>query len=230
MPKPQFTLLATVLAGGVALAGPIDKNVITPEPVCGPFYVSAYGGGSFFDDSTYGASNGNNVSARTSFDNGWIAGLAFGIRTDRQFRFEVDLNHTQSPADFGTANFFGTNLINGSVGGDVERTSVFLNAVKEFGTGRIHPYAGAGIGLTNVQGNYLTPGFFGSQVGEVDDVVLGYQFMGGVAYDLGSCLQTYLEYRLMGQGNTEDSTFLGTYGSTDFGWGQHVILGARWFF
>ncbi len=226
MKTPQFILALSLAAGGFAFAGPIDKNVITPEPVCGPWYVSAYGGGSFFDGASY---SGNFTQANVDFDNGWIAGLAVGMRTANFWRFELDVNHSQSPASNGSASFFGFPFIDGPLGGDVERTSVLLNAVKEFGTGSLRPYLGAGIGLTNVQADILDPSFFGP-VGSADDVVLGYQFIGGIAYDLTQCLQAYAEYRLMGQGDVEDATFLGTYGSADFGWGQHAILGLRWFF
>jgi len=33
--------------------------------------------------------------------------------------------------------------------GNVQRSSLFVNAVKEFGQGRLHRYVGAGLGLTN---------------------------------------------------------------------------------
>ena len=295
MSKPQFILAATLLGSGLALAGPIDKNVITPEPVCGPWYVSVYGGASFFDSADFTGTDyafgpnanghikdfGNgrfypderigDTTGTLNLDNGWIVGGAVGIRTQRQWRFELDINHTQSPFDDGTlvsggANFYdpeyqpatdghgnerppgdaGVSSVGGRMYGNVQRSSLFINAVKEFGQGRLHPYIGAGLGLTNanVDGTLI----FGHP-NDTDDahqgfsdetfvrrynaeqVVLGYQAMAGLAFDLTSCLQAYAEYRLMGQGDISDvGTFSDLYGSLDLGWAQHLILGMRYSF
>jgi opacity protein-like surface antigen len=229
MKRFPFLLSVPLLLGGSLVAEPVsDKMVVEPEPVCGPWYVSAYGGGSFFDSSTFSDGLNNTV---VNLDNGWIAGGAVGLRTNGGMRFELDVNFAQSPADdsipalgFPTAN----------LGGEIERNSLMVNAVKEFGKGRIHPYAGAGIGFTHVQADLFSD-FFGARflAGEADETVLGYQFMGGFAFDVLDCLQAYAEYRLMGQGDLEDATigiFGGTLNSADLGWGQHILLGVRWFF
>jgi len=89
-------------------------------------YISAYGGGSFFDsadftgtDYAFGPSSTGHIkdngfqrfypeerigktNGTFNLDNGWIVGGAVGIRTQRQWRFELDINHTQSPFDDGT--------------------------------------------------------------------------------------------------------------------------------
>jgi len=312
MSKPQFILAATLVGSGLAFAGPIDKNVITPEAVCGPWYISAYGGGSFFDsadftgtDYAFGPNSAGHIrtwdlndpnppfndfpntatpgnryypdreigktTGKLNMDYGWIVGGAVGFRTQRQWRFELDINHTQSPFDNGTlvsggANFYdpdyqpatdgngnptppgdaGVSSVSGRMYGNVQRSSLFINAVKEFGQNRVHPYVGAGLGLTNanVGGTLLFghPNDFDDAHQSFSDetfvrrynaeqVVLGYQMMAGLAYDFTDCIQAYGEYRLMGQGEISDvGTFSDLYGSLDLGWAQHIILGVRYFF
>lgn len=213
MKKTQFILAVTLLASGVAFAGTYEKMVVTPEPVCGPWYVAAYGGGAFYD--TLEASRDDIEVGTIGLDNGWVVGGAVGLRTDAAWRFELDLNHSQAG--------FDTIVDQDDLGGwgDVERTSLMVNAVKEFEALQflgLTPYLGAGIGLTNVE--------FG---GLIDETVLGYQFMGGLVYDLTECLQVFAEYRLIGQGDLED---YGPYpfGNIDAGWTQQVLMGVRWFF
>ena len=208
MKKSQFILAVTLLAGSVAFAGTYEKMVVTPQPACGPWYVSAFGGGSFFDTPEYtrGAFN-----TTVGVDNGWIIGGAVGLRTDKAWRFEAELIHAQSPFD---APFVG----------EIERTSVMVNAVKEFPALQflgLTPYLGAGIGLTNVQIDAISPM-------ADDELVLGYQFMTGLVFDLTDCLQAYAEYRVSSQGDLEDAQLAGS--NVDLGWTQHAILGVRWFF
>ena len=215
MKKTQFILAVTLLAGGIAFAGgDYKKMVVTPEP-CGPWYVSAFGGGSFFDTPAYtiGA-----VTTNRGVDNGWIVGGAVGLRTQDAWRFELELNHTESPLDAVLVQRQAFQV------GEIERTSMMVNAVKEFPALQflgLTPYLGAGIGLTNVQLDAIT----GIQD---DEMVLGYQFMGGLVCDLTDCLQAYAEYRLASQGDLEDAVAAGS--TIDLGWAQHVILGVRWFF
>jgi opacity protein-like surface antigen len=196
MKKSQFILAVTLLASGVAFAGTYEKMVVTPQP-CGPWYVSAYGGGSFYDDAQFVAAPGSD-----GLNSGWIIGGAVGLRTDKAWRFELDLNQAHSSFD--------------ALRGEIERTSLMVNAVKELNALQflgLTPYLGAGIGLTNVNDTF----------GGFEQTVLGYQFMGGLVYDLTDCLQAFAEYRLQGQGNADDVGY-------DLGWAQHVILGVRWFF
>ena len=212
MKKSQFILAVTLLAGGLAYAGTYEKMVVTPEPACGPWYVSAYGGGTFYDDAEVSI---NNVALGTAgFDNGWMMGAAVGLRTDKDWRFEADLSFNKAPLD--------------GLPGEIERTSLMVNAVKEFSALPflgLASYLGAGIGLTNVESDLV------NGLGAADQTVLGYQFLGGLVFDLTQCLQVYAEYRLIGQGEVEDVfTFGPNAGSADLGWTQAALMGVRWFF
>lgn len=234
MRKAQFILAVTLLGAGFSFAGTAvttyDKMVVTPEPVCGPWYVSAYGGGSFFDRAEYQDAPGFGLDQGfVNPDNGWIVGGAVGLRTQNAWRFELDLNHSQSPANsLNAVNPF--DFASGPARGEIERTSLMVNAVKEFRSLQflgVTPYLGAGIGLTSVEldvtdvgGNFMTG----------DELVLGYQAMAGLAFDLTECLQVYAEYRLMGTGDLEDAKFAGSAGDLDLGLSQHAILGVRWAF
>lgn len=221
-------LTLALLSVGLSYAGVYEKQVVTPAPVCGPWYMSLFGGGSFPGDATF---TGTGVTANLGFDNGWIAGGAIGVRTANDWRFELELNHSQVPGDIGAVTGLGA----GFLGGDVETNSLMLNVAKEFPSlalWNLRPYLGAGVGLSNVRTQLLFENLGAVDAFEGDDIVLGYQAMAGLVLDLTECLQVYAEYRITGHGNSEDvleDNFL-TVGSLDTDWTQHAILGVRWFF
>jgi len=230
------TLGLSLLMGGMALAGPVAyEKIVVPEPVCGPYYISGFGGASFYDDmefiATSDTSGNQGFTGDYGRDEGWIAGLAFGMRTDTNWRFELELSHHQG--DINDQRYFneaGALVEFESLHGDVETTSVMLNAVKEFGMNRWRPYLGAGLGLSAVEADaFPDDGFAGIRFNET---AFGYQFMGGVVYDLTECLQTYLEYRVSSHSDLEDArdNDIREVGDFDLGWTQHIILGARWYF
>lgn len=234
MRKAQVILAVTLLGAGVALAGTstgnYEKMVVTPEPVCGPWYVSAYGGGSFYDRAEYQDASGFGIDQGfVNLDNGWIIGGAVGLRTPNAWRFELDLNHNQSPVNSLNA-VSPFDFASGPARGEIERTSLMVNAVKEFRSFQflgVTPYLGAGVGLTNV-GLDVTD--VGGSFMTADELVLGYQAMAGLALDVTECLQVFAEYRLMGTGDLEDAKFAGSAGDLDLGLSQHAILGVRWSF
>jgi len=242
----HLTLGLSLLFAGVSIAGPVPYDkVVVPEPVCGPFYVSAYGGGSFFDDDVDFTENAlfdpSPDRIRADFDDGYILGAAVGVRTDTNWRMEVDLNFQNRPGESEQFAAGGGSFLSESpLYGDVDTTSAFFNVVKEFGMNRWRPYAGAGVGLSNVELSLSdVPGAHVGSGNEFksEEVVLAYQFLGGVVFDVTDCFQTYLEYRLSGHGDLEDvadgddlSNFTGPLESVDLGWSQHIILGARFYF
>lgn len=223
-------LTLALLSAGLSYAGVYEKTVVTPEPLCGPWYMSAFGGGSFFDDGDFVSTAGDR-NATFGFDNGWIVGGAVGLRTANDWRFEVEGSHSQAPGDNALFNFTdvvpvvgGPAVLVDSVGagvlhGDVERTSVMFNVAKEFAGltfWNLRPYLGAGVGLTSVRTDLRSttaqsiPAALGGGTAFVDnhfygdEVVLGYQAMAGLVLDITECLQVYLEYRLTGHGDPED--------------------------
>lgn len=238
-------LTLTLLSAGLSFAGIYEKQVVQP-PLCGPWYMSIFGGGSFFSDGSFSGTDFVNEEVRDAnfgFDNGWIAGAAIGVRTANDWRFEIEFNHNQAPVDDGSFSFTDlddgdVDLFGGLASGDVETSSLMLNIAKEFPAltfWNLRPYLGAGVGLSNVRTQLLlqTPGLVESFEG--DDIVLGYQAMAGLVLDLTECLQLYAEYRVTGHGDSEDvlSELNGidpVIGSLDMDWTQHAILGVRWFF
>lgn len=292
--KMTRNVLTLILASAsLTYAGVYEKMVVTPEPLCGPWYMSLFGGGSFFDDGDWNGEDADDDfnSANFSFDNGWIAGGAIGVRTAGGWRFELEASHSQAPGDGAavgvaeTLDAFTTIdpelgpdflspladvVLAGTYGsalrGDVERSSLMLNIAKEFESltfWNLRPYLGAGVGLTRVRtdlrsstalevaGDDLVGGIGVNDHFYGDEVVLGYQVMGGLVLDLTECFQLYLEYRLTGHGDPEDvsrdrqitdldpdgigaidvlGTSSGEFGDLDLGWAQHAIIGVRWFF
>ena len=224
------------LACGLSFAGPVTyEKIVVPEPICGPFYFSMFGGGSFFDDgefsATSNASGNQGATANYGRDDGWIMGAAFGLRTETNWRFELELSHHQSDVANALQLDPGGGLLDfQSTHGDVETTSVMLNAVKEFGTNYWRPYLGAGVGLSQVEMNLFRMTTLRGLRWE--DVAFGYQFMAGIVYDITDCFQAYFEYRISSHSDLEDALDreIREVGDLDLGWSQHLILGGRIFF
>ena len=198
------------LAVACSYAGPVSYDkIVVPEPICGPYYVSVFGGGSFFDDGEFTATSNTSgeagATANYGRNDGWIAGVAFGLRTETNWRLELELSHSQSDVDNALQLDANGDLLDfESTHGDVESTSVMLNVVKEFGMNRWRPYLGGGLGLTNIETTLFADDNDANL--SADDVVFGYQFMTGVVYDLTDCLQAYLEYRVSSQSDIEDAS------------------------
>lgn len=237
-------LLFTLLAAGVTLAGPMPyEKIVVPEPVCGPVYISVFGGGSFYEDGEAfmdPAFTDADVSKHEyGFDNGWILGAAVGVRTANHWRFELEASLDEAPTENSgyETDLAGNRDSFETLRGEVETSSLMLNGIKEFpslGFARLRPYLGAGIGLSNVEIDLAYREPDGTEEGaRGDDIVLSYHFLTGVSYDVTECLEAYLEYRVRGHGDLEDF-YLDIddpgSGSLDLGWSQHVILGARIFF
>ena len=242
-------LILTV--SGLAFAGSDKGKLVVPEPTCGPFYVSMFGGGSFFDQGESNTSPqflppGIGLSDKYDFDNGWILGGAFGIRMKNSVRFELEVSHSEAPADaysFTASAPFGALTVNGPLRGNVEQSSLMANVAKEFGKGRLHPYIGGGIGLAYVDADLVgAVGLSGLKIGGIlgglpaigvpawgDEVVFAYQGMAGLGFDVTDCLEAFLEYRIMGHGDLSDYLRI-LPGDLDLGWSQHVILGMRYAF
>lgn len=253
IPMKLTHCITFVLAlSGLAFAGGADKGKIVVPEECGPFYISVFGGGSFFDQGESNTSPqflppGITLTDGYEFDNGWIFGGSFGVRTAKNFRFELELSHSQAPGDTfsfqAAAAGLGAIGLDGALRGDVEQTSLMVNVAKEFGQGRLHPYVGAGVGLAYVDADLVgAVGLGGVGLGGLlgglpaigvpawgDDVVLAYQAMAGLGFDVTSCMEAFLEYRLTGHGDLEDYLRI-LPGDLDLGWAQHVILGVRYAF
>lgn len=240
------THIITLILGiaGACFAGPDKGKVVVPEP-CEPFYVALFGGGSFFDSGESSTSpqflpHGIALTDEYDFEDGWIFGGAVGIRTAGNFRMELELSHSQAPGDtysFLAETPYDSFSAAGALRGDVERTSLMFNVAKEFGSGRLHPYIGGGVGVTYVDVDLVgavdldfikflgglpaigVPGFG-------DSLVFGYQAMAGLSFDVTDCLDAFVEYRIMGHGDQEDYLRI-LPGDLDLGWSQHVILGVR---
>jgi opacity protein-like surface antigen len=221
MKSTRYILTLALLSGGVSFAGTSGKECV-PAPVTP--YIAVFGGG-YFDDATW--SSEGFADRDFNMDNGWIVGGAVGVKFANGIRAEVEVTHSDAPANTVEIG----NLFSVPATGGIETNSLMFNAVKEFGKGRFHPYLGAGIGLSSVDVDMIAgPGI--RYDGE--EVVFAYHFLAGVGFDLTDRIQTFLEYRIGDHGNPSDiarnGAFGSDFGSMDVDWQQSVILGVRFSF
>lgn len=238
MKPSKHALLAFSIAVtcGVANAGPTDSNygkAVIPEPDCGPYYISVFGGGSFFENGDFTLTANPANTANYNLDEGWIAGAALGFRTANNFRFEFEFNHSEGDVDFRSEFTNGVFGFGDSTTGSIETNAYMFNVIKDFGQGRLRPYLGAGIGVADISVGPITDTFAFDFI-QGGSTEFGYQFIAGVTYNLSDCLQPYLEYRASSHSDFDifepAITGWGGNGNLDLGWSQHVVAGIRYFF
>lgn len=138
-----------------------------------------------------------------SYEPGMAVGGAFGYRLGNSFpqigkgRIEAELSYRKNDLDeveFSTGTF--------PAGGDVSSLSLIINAITEYKTHpKFTPYFGLGLGAANVSMNDTRAN--GGRMIDDDDVVLAYQVMAGVDYDLDENWVLDFGYRFMGTASPE---------------------------
>ncbi|MFP3942710.1 MAG: outer membrane protein [Alphaproteobacteria bacterium] len=161
-------------------AEPAPEPEPEPEPAPPPppppadeeqFYIEGFGGVSFARDLSYGA-------AKFEMDTGWNAGGALGAHLNEHWDLEVDVFYSE----------LGYEGFETSISG----LSVMLDLLYNFNTGWVvDPYVGAGFGVTRVRydGANQFPTFTGQEW------AFGYQFMGGLMYEVTPIVDLFAEYR-----------------------------------
>ncbi len=168
-------LVSTAAAGLLALsAAAASAQGMLGNP---QWYVKGFGGATFLQDSDVDLFSGGSRVARgdIEFDTGYTAGAAVGA--DLSPNFALELEYAYRRADVDRFRVEGTDLDGGSGRSD----SFMLNALYSFdglgATGQWRPYVGGGVGTTRIRIDVEDDTY-------ERDWVLGYQLIGGVAYDI----------------------------------------------
>jgi opacity protein-like surface antigen len=156
---------------------PAPEPEYAPEPAPPPppaesrWYVEGYGGVSFAPDLNYGC-------CVFEMETGYNFGGAMGAHLSPWWDLEIDVFY----ANVGYEGF-ETSL---------SGLSVMLDLIYNFNTGwAVDPYLGAGLGVTRVRydGEDQFPAFTG------EEWRFGFQFMGGLMFELSESTGLFAEYR-----------------------------------
>lgn len=194
--------------------------------------TGAFTTGNLGDGSTLDVAAGTPYGWTTEFDTGYAIAGEVGLRYMGGLRSGIEVAYSSADVDTHT----GVTLGGGSIGaldaasiagsptplgvtvadvvadgqGDISSTSLFLNAYYDFNrVGQIHPYLGAGIGVSDVEVVYEP-----SNIGVIDDseTKFAYQLKAGLTWQATSMWDFYGEYayRATDDIETQNALFPGT--------------------
>ena len=200
------------------------KEFILPSDPCS--YRSVFGGWSDMQDfnNTPGLSLFGETAANGRFNDGFILGTARGRYVNENLRFELEnnwRNNTGNDLTLFNLPLFGVNQTI-DAGGQFNMFSTMVNAVREFGNGRVRPYAGVGIGFGIQDGDFDV----GANNFRLDDWAFAYQAILGMNLKQTERYDLFFEYRYYG--NTDTQIELNGTEVDDFGFqSENVVFGFR---
>jgi len=157
-----------------------------------PFYVGVFGGYTMPDDMQV---NAPGLSYDIDMENGGMVGAKFGfIPPEARFlALEVELNGMWNDYD---RQVVVTTPFSGTEEGDVSLANFMFNVKFRYPEGRLHPYAGFGIGWSTVtlDGREYADGILVSSYDE-EDTAFAWQFLAGLTYDITPTIDLELGYR-----------------------------------
>lgn len=172
------------------------------------WYIGSYIGSFDVDDvalnsnsQVNGVQSSRNLAVGSDSDTGF--GFTSGYRFEgSQFgaiRIEGELHYSKHDVD--SINFNGNQFSEsqGFVDGDIETTSLFINAVQEFDgliSDKVRPYIGVGIGLTEFYGDFRYNPNLSARVDD-DDTALSYQIFLGLDLDLTEKITGFIDYHFV---------------------------------
>ena len=179
-----MSITRTIVATGGALAA---AAMIAGTASAQSYYVKGFGGWTIPQDDNFQLNDrgtGANVESGFDFDTGYAVGAAVGYDFSPSLALEAE--YVYRNADTRVKNI-GTDEK-----GSTASNAWMVNALYKFqpmgATGAFHPYAGAGIGMADLQVD---------DVGQKldSDYKFSGQIIGGVGYDIAPGFQLYSEAR-----------------------------------
>jgi opacity protein-like surface antigen len=149
-------------------------------------YVSVAGEGTFFSETDIGVAG---LSVPMEFDTGFGVSLAGGYEFGNGFRAEAEFAYRLNDVSFPTG---------GDISAELDSFSYMANGYYDFGSkgaGLIIPYVGAGIGMTDVEGevfemSYQAMAGLSTYISDTSEIYGGYRYFTtpdvsyrGISYD-----------------------------------------------
>ncbi len=220
MKKINITALLALVAFPFAAAKAGEVCVIASkapiackETICSKTgYIFGYGGILFGQENEVDLGG---INFDFDYDDGFIAGGGAGIYSDLfcGSRFEIEGIYANS--DLDTVSFGG---VPAAAIGETETYAVMFNVLKEIPFGCITGYVGGGLGYAWT--DFSVGGF------SDEDGAFAYQFIAGADLPLTDCLALFVQYKLLGIGDT-DYILGATNVNVDSDFSHSVSLGAR---
>jgi opacity protein-like surface antigen len=198
-------------------------GVLPVHAAQGGFYLGAWGGGTFLDESkVHGHEGRMTVDYKEGTAFGASVGYDLGARYPQVGQGRVEIEYAYRSNDLKDARFSDGRF---AADGDVSVWSLMFNSFGEFhGVYPWVPYVGLGLGYARVSLNDArVPG---GELGDDSDGVFAYQFGVGFGYQLNRLLTLDIGYRYFG---TLDATLqLADQTTVDWSYDNHaVLLGLR---
>lgn len=191
-------LLSTACLGAIILGSSVANAADLEMPASSPMstYVSIFGGATFWNDFD-NVWTGFNEDYTVSFDTGFIAGGAIGVKDILMpgLRHEFEVSYMEATADGleTTLPFVGQNP-----GGTTSSVNLLLNTWFDVDTGAAFtPYVGGGVGIGLVDSRVIVSNGGGLQW-DGDDTGFAFQAGGGVKWALSESVALDLSYRFRG--------------------------------
>ncbi|HOD35094.1 MAG TPA: outer membrane beta-barrel protein [Syntrophales bacterium] len=158
-----------------------------------PFYVGVFGGYTMPEDMEVSSSAVGDY--HIDLDNGGMLGVKFGYIPPgaRFLALEFELNGMWN--DYDRQAVF-TTPFRGEEEGDATLANFMFNLLFRYPEGRIHPYAGFGIGWSSVtlDGKEYADGVLAATYDD-DDTSFAWQFLAGLTFEIAPSLELDLGYR-----------------------------------
>jgi outer membrane protein OmpA-like peptidoglycan-associated protein len=180
------------------------------------FYLMGAIGPNFGRDSDLESST---FELEAELDTGWTLSGGFGYAYGNGFRTELELGLRDNDV---------SNVSGAAATGDIRSQSLMGNLYYDFDTrSKWTPYVGAGIGLTRIKANGVTP-VSGTSIDD-KDLTYGAQAMAGVAYAVTDRLALTLGYRYFMAPDIEWQNSAGADVDADYST-HEILVGLRFTF
>ncbi|MGE5272083.1 MAG: OmpA family protein [Thiohalocapsa sp.] len=219
----------SLLGAGVALAmafgwANAQAQLLVPPSGPGAWYFGGEGGWTSLDSPEIGRHAG--ARWREAFGDGFNVGVRGGYEWG-PWRFEEEFSFRQN--GIKSLKWDGAPRI--KTNGNRDAYAIMTNAIYDIPVGwAVSPHIGAGIGAIVLHDGIGVPGF--GSVTSTDDVVFGYQAIGGIRYNINPTLAFDVDYRYLASAedarlrvtHTVPPALLGGRGVYTSGYASHSVV------
>ncbi|HMO14492.1 MAG TPA: outer membrane beta-barrel protein [Pirellulaceae bacterium] len=161
-------------------------------------YIRVLGGWNFLTDIQTVNSNAASILERTGIDfrDGWAAGGSIGGYVNHALRSELEFSYRNNSADQIVDIINGNQSLNKKLNSYSALGNLIydMDGLKTLG---VTPYIGGGIGASYLRGNLQEE----AANHKISDIVLAYQGLAGLHYEIAAGTRFFTEYRYFGTTN-----------------------------